>query len=122
MTLTFTAGGLTYGPLTETSIIASGSLTGTVYYNSYGTSLVQNFCCAQDGSQFGGATPRHQRGGDEPGRHRGHELGTAAAPDQSGCRVCHAVSANGSSLITQHGDNYAFRASTPSRRATPRRR
>jgi hypothetical protein len=37
----------------------------------------------------------------------GSNSGTVAAPDSSGCRVCHSVSANGSTLITQHGDNYA---------------
>jgi len=107
VSLTFSANGVAYGPITESWIIASGSLTGTVYYNSYGTSLVRNFCCAMDGSLFGGATLAIAAGATSPTVVAGTNSGSVSAPDQSGCRVCHSVSANGSTLITQHGDNYA---------------
>jgi hypothetical protein len=107
VTLTFALNGQAYGPLTETWIVSTASLTGTVYYNSYGTSLVQNFCCAMDGSQFGGATLAITQGATSPVVVAGTSSGSAASPDQTGCRVCHSVAALGSTLVTQHGDNYA---------------
>jgi len=45
VTLAFSSGGVAYGPLTETWTIAQGLLTGTVYYQSYGTNLALNYCC-----------------------------------------------------------------------------
>jgi hypothetical protein len=70
------AGGVT-GPQTETWTIAQGSLKGTVYYNTYDSPLNNN----------SGAVMRIQ-----PGSAAGILLG--------GCHVCHAVSANGSTLVS----------------------
>ncbi len=96
--LVFSKGNVAYGPITEKWKIASGSLKGTVYYNSYGTALAKNFCCAYAGGQFGGATLAIKGGSTSP---------VLIAGSNSACRVCHSVSADGSTLITQHGDNYA---------------
>ena len=106
VTLAFSAGGVAYGPLTETWTIAQGLLTGTVYYNSYGTNLVHNYCCTGGGANqpFGGATLAIKHGATSPVLVAG--TNTASAP-WTGCRVCHSVAARGSTLITQHGDNYA---------------
>jgi len=99
--LVFSKGNGAYGPITEKWKIASGELKGTVYYNSYGTALAKNYCCAYNGSSFGGATLAIQGGSTSPVLVAGTSGGSAQ------CRVCHSVSADGSTLVTQHGDNYA---------------
>ena len=96
--LVFAKGNAAYGPITEKWKVASGSLKGTVYYNSYGTALAKNYCCAYNGSSFGGATLAIQGGSTSP---------VLVAGSNSACRVCHSVSADGSTLVTQHGDSYA---------------
>ncbi len=51
------AGGVAYGPITETWNVAKGRLKGTVYYQSYGTKLAKNYGGAIGGDgMFGGAT------------------------------------------------------------------
>jgi hypothetical protein len=98
-----TAGGGTYGPLTENWYISPGTLQGTVYYNSYGTNLATNYCCTLGGAPFGGATLAIKNGATSPTL----VAGTSTYPNSiNGCRVCHSVSADGSTLITQHGDSY----------------
>jgi hypothetical protein len=101
VTLTFSAGGVAYGPLTETWIFAQGTLTGTVYYNSYGTSLAINFPNTTAGlPPFGGATLAIKHGATSP------VLVAGTNGTSSDCRVCHSVAAGGSQLITEHGDDY----------------
>ena len=100
VSLTFSAGGVAYGPLTETWKVAQGVLTGTVYYNSYGTALAQNFCCTSVGAQFGGATLAIKHGATSP------ELVAGSSGGSAQCRVCHSVAAQGATLVTQHGDDY----------------
>ena len=91
------------GPYTLTWHIAPGTLKGTVYYNSYGTSLVTNSGQNDyDGKPFGAATL-----GIKPGATAPVVIAGSASTDNSGCRVCHTVSANGQELVTQHGNNYA---------------
>ena len=97
VTLVFSSGGVAYGPLTETWKIAQGTLTGTVYYNSYGTNLAHNYCCTIGGAQFGGATLAIKHGATSP---------VLVAGNDSECRVCHSVSADGSRLVTEQGSNY----------------
>jgi hypothetical protein len=108
--LTFAHGGQAWGPITETWTIAQGTLKGTVYYNSYGTALVHNACCAMNGTDggapFGGATLAIQAGTPQnpttsPVLVAGSDQGNPSDPTDTGCRVCHAVSANGASLLTQ---------------------
>ena len=103
VSLTFSAGGVAYGPIKETWTIASGELQGTVYYQSYGTQLVQNFGGAMlpDGGtgSFGAATLGIRTGDTSPSLVAGRTGGS----DQ--CRVCHNVSANGGTLITGQYDN-----------------
>jgi hypothetical protein len=95
--------GQSYGPINETWFVAPGTLQGTVYYNSYGTNLATNYCCTLGGSPFGGATLAIKSGATSPTL----VAGTSTWPtNDSGCRVCHSVSADGSTLVTQHGDNY----------------
>jgi hypothetical protein len=101
VTLVFASGSKAYGPLTETWTIAQGTLTGTVYYNSYGTALAINYANTTPGyPNFGGATLAIKRGATGP------VLVAGASGDSSQCRVCHSVAAGGSHLLTQHGDNY----------------
>ena len=103
VSLVFESGGKAYGPLTETWTIAQGSLTGTVYYNSYGTALAINYPGSNGYPDFGGATLAIKHGATSPVL----VAGTAGiTPTNSNCRVCHSVAAGGSTLITQHGDNY----------------
>jgi hypothetical protein len=81
---------------------ATGQLKGTVYYQSYGTLLVQNYGNTY-GSQtiganqrFGAATLAVQPGTDFPTVAAGY----TSSSDGPGCRVCHSASANGTRLIT----------------------
>jgi hypothetical protein len=107
VTLTFASGNTAYGPITETWKIAQGTLKGTVYYNSYGTALATNYCDATTWGPaqicFGGATLAVRGGSTDPVLIAGTN---SPAGDQTGCRVCHSVAADGSQLITQHGDAY----------------
>jgi hypothetical protein len=93
VTLSFAQGGQVYGPITETWTIAQGSLTGTVYYNSYGTNLAHNF--TSNGVTFGGATLGIKHGATSP---------VLVAGSDTECRVCHSVSADGSRLVTGNGE------------------
>ncbi len=96
VTLVFSSGGQAYGPLTETWTIAQGSLTGTVYYNSYGTNLAHNYSQTTPiNVTFGGATLAIKSGATGP---------TLVAGNDSECRVCHTVSADGSRLVTGNGN------------------
>lgn len=96
VTLVFAKGEIAYGPLVEKWKIASAPLKGIVYYNSYGTHLAKNFGGAVGGDhQFGAATLGIKAGGTEP------TLVAGSSGDQTKCRVCHSVAANGSVLITQ---------------------
>jgi hypothetical protein len=108
VTLVFSSGGKAYGPLTETWTIAQGTLTGTVYYNSYGTSLATNYCATANWSGnticFGGATLAIKHGATSPVLVAGTN---SPQGDDSGCRVCHSVAAQGATLVTQHGEKYA---------------
>jgi hypothetical protein len=99
-----------YGPITETWTIAPGRLEGTIYYNSYGTHLVQNSIepSFNNGPQFGAAVLGITAGATGPSIVAG-----APSPRGSGagCRVCHVVAADGSRLLVQHGDVYATTSS-----------
>jgi hypothetical protein len=100
VTLTFSVGNVAYGPVTETWTIAQGTLTGTVYYNSYGTALAINYPGSGGFPAFGGATLAIKHGATSP------VLVAGTSGNSSDCRVCHSVAAGGSALLTQHGDNY----------------
>jgi hypothetical protein len=90
-----------YAPANDlTWTIAPTTLRGTVYYNSYGTKLAENFGGAKGGGRFGGATLAIQRDAFDPTLIAG-----STTADTSGCRVCHTVSADGSLMIAQHENN-----------------
>ncbi len=95
------AGGVAYGPITETWKIAQGPLKGTVYYNSYGTKLAKNYCARTAEHIVRRRDARHHGGVDRPGARR---RATGSSPQ---CRVCHSVAADGSMLVTEHGDDYS---------------
>lgn len=104
--LVFAAGGVAYGPLTESWRIAPGFLKGVVYYNSYGTSLALNYPGAlPNGQPFGGATLAIRGGSTDP------VLVAGRTGPSNDCRVCHVVSADGSTLLSQQGDNNAATSS-----------
>jgi hypothetical protein len=101
------------GPYTLTWHIAPGTLKGTVYYNSYGTDLVRDPTPGSmlkgnsgdndfNGKRYGAATLAIKPGALEP-----VVVAGKYSADNTGCRVCHSVSANGQQLMTQHGDDYA---------------
>ncbi len=102
LTLSLTVANATtaYGPISQTWTIAPANLSGTIYYQSYGTQLVQNYSGALGGGTFGGAILSIQPGATAPTVAAGTNVMT------SGCRVCHSVGAAGSMLVVQHGDNY----------------
>ncbi|HEX7665308.1 MAG TPA: hypothetical protein VF407_12375 [Polyangiaceae bacterium] len=102
VTIELTAGGTVYGPVTQTWKIASAPLKGTVYYQSYGTLLATNFDGAlpAPGHRFGAATL-----GIHPGDTAPSLVAGKSTTDNSGCRVCHSVSADGSQLVTKWSDD-----------------
>jgi hypothetical protein len=109
--LVFSSATKAFGPITEGWKFAQGELKGTIYYNSYGTKLAYNYTGALGPNpNFGGATLAIKPGASSPELVAGY---TTADPvnDHSGCRVCHSVSAQGSTLITQHGDDYGMSSS-----------
>lgn len=99
--LTVARNGQLYGPATQTWTIAPARLTGTIYYNSYGTNLAKNYSGAVGGDgTFGGAVLSIRAGDPGP------KLVAGANGTEAQCRVCHSVAANGSRLVVQRGDNY----------------
>ena len=76
--ITQISGGVVSGPISETWTVAQGNLRGTIYYNSYNSAIAGNT----------GAIMSLR-----PGQ---------AAPNVvvAGCRVCHAVSADGSTMVS----------------------
>ena len=83
-------GTTTYGPITESWTIASGVLQGTVYYNSYNSAIINGGLL--NGQQVG-AVLSIAPGATSP------QL--AVASTNTGCYVCHTVSADGSTIIMQ---------------------
>jgi hypothetical protein len=103
VSIVVTLGGMGYGPVTETWTIAPARLEGTVYYNSYGTRLVYNSNFTdRAGNQDGAAVLAIKEGALSPVV----VAGTKSSTSGSGCRVCHTLSAGGSTLVVQHGDDY----------------
>jgi hypothetical protein len=99
VSLVVAKGGVAYGPITETWTIAPARLSGTIYYNSYGTQLVQNSAGAIGGNgEFGAAVLRIRVGDTAP---------TVIAGSNSECRTCHSVAAFGSRLEAQPYGNYS---------------
>ncbi len=104
VSLTVAKGGVAYGPITETWTVAPGILAGTVYYSSYGTHLVANSTdLAFNNQQYGAAVLGIKSGETGPTVVAGTTSSLAA--NGTGCRVCHVVSADGSTLTAQHGDS-----------------
>jgi len=98
VSLTFSEGTKAIGPITQTWKIARGPLKGTVYYNSYGTTLAKNYCCTPTGARFGAATLAIKGGSSNP---------VLIAGTDTDCRVCHSVASSGSMLVTARGDSYS---------------
>ncbi len=100
VSVSFLAGGATIGPLVRSWTVAPAILEGTVYYESYGTELVQNSdFVAQDGSHVGAAVLAIK-----PGQTAPHVVAGTNSPSGewgTGCRACHSVAAEGSRLIVQ---------------------
>ncbi len=98
--LTVVKDGMAAGPISQTWTIAPARLSGTIYYNSYGTQLAKNFAGAVGGDgKFGGAVLSIRVGDTGPKLTAGAD---GKAPE---CRVCHSVSADGSRLVAPRGDN-----------------
>ncbi|WP_146647265.1 hypothetical protein [Labilithrix luteola] len=103
--LTVAKGTQAYGPIVQTWNVAPARLSGTVYYNSYGTQLVKNWTALDKkghaigaailGIRSGQLGPQLVVGKDSP------KDGNGNPADNSGCRVCHVVSSRGRWLVTQ---------------------
>jgi hypothetical protein len=98
VSLTIAKSGVGYGPISETWHVAPALLTGTVYYNSYGTGYVQNWGGNVDtaGNRLGAAILGVRSGDLAP-----HLVVGENSTDDSGCRVCHIVASRGKWLISQ---------------------
>ena len=82
-----------YGPVSEDWTIAPGQLKGTVYYNSYATTLANTIPLGESPAAILAIRP----GRSDP------ELALPGAKDQ--CIVCHTVSDDGSTLFAQVAAN-----------------
>jgi len=118
MTVVFAAGGTAIGPYTETWTVAQATLQGTIYYNSYGTALVKNSDSTDHyGNQYGAGTLAIAPGATSPALVAGvtslptnpspQDAGPNKPANGTGCRVCHTVSADGKSLVTQASNSSA---------------
>jgi hypothetical protein len=98
VSLVIAKSGVGYGPISETWHVAPAHLTGTVYYNSYGTGYVQNWGGNVDtaGNRLGAAILGVRSGDLAPSLVVGEN-----SADDSGCRVCHIVASRGKWLISQ---------------------
>jgi hypothetical protein len=106
--LTVAQGGQAYGPVVQTWTVAPARLSGTIYYNSYGTQLAKNDVGAVGGDQrYGGAVLSIRVGDTGPKLVAGGNAANNGA-DSMQCRVCHSVAANGSRLVVQQGNNYGL--------------
>ena len=85
------------GEVDTTIHFANGQLKGSIYYNSYGTNLVQNFGYTLGGGTFGAATLEVAANGTSPTVIVGYNDATLSG---AGCRVCHNASANGTKLLS----------------------
>jgi hypothetical protein len=93
--LTVASGGVAYGPIAQTWTVAPARLSGIIYYNSYGTELAKNYP-----GGFGGAVLSIHVGDTGP---------KPVAGNDSSCRVCHSVAADGTRLVVQQeGSGYAY--------------
>ncbi len=105
VSLTVASGGIGYGPISETWRIAPARLSGTVYYNSYGTQLVKNWTSLdKQGHSVGAAILGVRSGDNNPKLIVGQNSpvnGAGNPKDDSGCRVCHVVASKGRWLVTQ---------------------
>jgi hypothetical protein len=106
MTLTVASGGVGYALPVQTWPVAPARLTGTVYYNSYGTQLVQNWVNKDKaGNWVGAAILGVKSGVTAPALVVGENSVGPNAPggetNDNGCRVCHVVSSHGRWLLTQ---------------------
>ena len=100
------AGGKAYGPLKQTYKIALAPFNGRVYYQAYATVFATNSRpgdhVAWDPNQrFGAATLSIDVGAESP-----RLVAGTSTQDESGCRVCHSVSAYGDRMVVQHGSDY----------------
>jgi hypothetical protein len=129
VSVTIAKGGVGYGPISETWTIAPARLTGTVYYNSYGTQLVRNWTQTDSQKHPVGAAILGVRSGDiAPKLVAGvnSPLDSNGMPtDDTGCRVCHVVSSRGKWLLTQSeqgspgdGQSYLYDLTQPNPQAS----
>jgi hypothetical protein len=109
ISLVFAQGAAVFGPYTESWTIAQATLQGTIYYNSYGTALVKNSDSNDHyGQLYGAGTLGITSGATAPVLIAGVNSADAGAGNTgTGCRVCHTVSADGKSLVTQASNGNA---------------
>jgi hypothetical protein len=90
LSLVLASGGVAYGPYQSELIIAPGSLTGIIYFESYGSDAVMSDA-GNGGTDFGLWSVKP---------------GSTSPPSniQSGCVICHGVSAAGNTLTTGTDD------------------
>jgi hypothetical protein len=90
-------GGTLKAEVPTTIHFANGQLKGNVFYNSYGTNLVQNFGNTLNGAAFGAATLQVAANGTTPTVVVGYNDPTLSG---AGCRVCHNAAAGGTRLLS----------------------
>ena len=90
-------GGKLYAEVPTTIHFANGQLKGNVFYNSYGTNLVQNFRPTLGGATFGAATLEVATNATSPTVVVGFADPTYSG---AGCRVCHSAASSGTRILS----------------------
>jgi hypothetical protein len=95
LSVTLASNGKGYGPITETWNVAPARLTGSVYYNAYGTKLTTTADLHDaKGNAVAGAVLKIRSGDASP----------SVVTTQ--CRVCHVVSSRGQMLLAQGNSDW----------------
>jgi hypothetical protein len=103
VTITFLQGANVIGPVQVTWTVASAPLPGRIYYGAYNSMYAINYSGAVAGNRFGSAV---LMASPSPSASPVPVAGFSSATDSTGCRQCHALSANGKVLTAQWGSNY----------------
>ena len=122
--VTLSKAGVAYGPISETWGVARARLSGTIYYQSYGTNLAANYGPgAAQGSSDGAIDTNNSTGKAVGGKTafgaavlsiRGGDPTPKLVSSSTACQVCHSVAAKGGTatrpsgrLLTQAGGSGA---------------
>ena len=99
--------GIAYGPIGQTWTVARARLSGTIYYQSYGTNLAHNYGASDGALDYANASgsatgsPLKSTFGAAVLSIRGGDPGPKLVSSATQCQVCHSVASKGGRLVVQ---------------------